>query len=119
LRCEPTDLFKGDSTTTTTNIALAELAEKWVIDVGRVRRKAIVECLVALALVQRCREHERRNLLDRLPEDMHASVGRALRDACESTNTESARRQLQRLAASWHAKRPARGQGCARGSPRR
>ena len=84
----------------------ADRARLWVIDGGKALRKAIVECFGALAVVQRCQEHKRRNVLDHLPEDMRASVGRALRDAWDSANAESARKQLQRLVASLHAKHP-------------
>ena len=68
----------------------ADRARLWVIDGGKALRKAIVECFGALAVVQRC----------------HASVGRALRDAWDSANADPARKQLQRLAASLHAKHP-------------
>jgi transposase-like protein len=84
----------------------ADRPRLWVIDGGKALRKAIVECFGALAVVQRCQEHKRRNILDHLPEDMHASVGRALRDAWDSSDSELAKKQLQRLAASLHSKHP-------------
>jgi putative transposase len=84
----------------------ADRARLWVIDGGKALRKAIVECFGALAVVQRCQEHKRRNVLEHLPEDMHASVGRTMRDAWDSANADSARKQLQRLAGSLHAKHP-------------
>ncbi|HEX6363286.1 MAG TPA: hypothetical protein VFZ93_10040 [Albitalea sp.] len=37
------------------------------------------------ALVRRCQEHKRRNGLDHLPEELHASAGRAMRDAWVTT----------------------------------
>jgi transposase-like protein len=45
-------------------------------------------------------------VIEHLPEELHASVGRALRDAWDGVNPELAKRQLQRLAASLHAKHP-------------
>ena len=60
----------------------------------------------ALALIQRCQEHKRRNVIEHLPEEVQASLNRALRDAWESDNAASARRQLQRLAASLDAQHP-------------
>jgi transposase-like protein len=84
----------------------AERARLWVIDGGKALRKAIVEILGARALVQRCQEHKRRNVLDHLPEELHPSVGRALREAWNSADAELAKRQLQRLAASLQAKHP-------------
>jgi len=69
-------------------------------------RKAIVECFGERALIQRCQEHKRRNVIEHLPEELHASVGRAMRDAWDSANAALAAKQLQRLAASLAAKHP-------------
>ena len=44
--------------------------------------------------------HKRRNVLDHLPEELHASVGRALRDAWNTRDAVLAQRQLERLANS-------------------
>jgi putative transposase len=94
---------------------LSELVERgldadqprlWVIDGGKALRRAIVQLFGATALVQRCQEHKRRNVLEHLPEDMHASVKRALRDAWDSTNAKLAKRQLERLASSLQAGHP-------------
>lgn len=84
----------------------ADRARLWVIDGGKALRKAIVECFGANALVQRCQEHKRRNVLEHLPEELHVSVGRALRDASDSADADSAKKQLQRLASSLQSKHP-------------
>lgn len=84
----------------------ADRARLWVIDGGKALRRAIVETFGATALIQRCQEHKRRNVIEHLPEELHASVGRALRDAWDSTDAELARKQLQRLAASLQCKHP-------------
>jgi hypothetical protein len=84
----------------------ADRARRWVIDGGKALRRAVVECFGAMAVVQRRQRHKQRNLLDHLPADMHASVSRALRDAWNGANAGSARRQLQRLAASLRARHP-------------
>jgi putative transposase len=84
----------------------ADRARLWVIDGGKALRKAIVECFGALALIQRCQEHKRRNVIEHLPRELHASVGRAMRDAWDGGNAELAKKQLQRLAASLNAKHP-------------
>jgi hypothetical protein len=47
-------------------------------------------------LIQRCQEHKRRNVLEHLPEDMHASVKRALKDAWSASDADLARKQLGR-----------------------
>lgn len=84
----------------------ADRARLWVIDGGKALRRAIVECFGALALVQRCQEHKRRNVIEHLPEELHASVGRVMRDAWGGANAELAKKQLQRLATSLQAKHP-------------
>jgi len=45
-------------------------------------------------------------VIEHLPQELHASVGRAMRDAWEGGNAELAKKQLQRLAASLNAKHP-------------
>ena len=84
----------------------ADRARLWVIDGGKALRRAIVDCFGELALIQRCQEHKRRNVIEHLPEQLHASVGRALRDAWDGSNAALAARQLQRLAASLHGQHP-------------
>ena len=78
----------------------ADRARLWVIDGGKALRKAIVDTFGAAALIQRCQEHKRRNVIEHLPESLHVSVGRALRDAWGSANAKLAHKQLQRLVAS-------------------
>jgi transposase-like protein len=78
----------------------ADTPRLWVIDGGKALRRAIVELFGASALVHRCQEHKRRNVLDHLPEHLHASVGRAMNDAWHSKDAALARRQLERLANS-------------------
>jgi putative transposase len=84
----------------------ADRARLWVIDGGKALRKAIVQTCGTTALVQRCQEHKRRNVLEHLPEDLHASVGRAMRDAWDGADADSAKKQLQRLASSLQSKHP-------------
>lgn len=84
----------------------AQRIRLWVIDGGKALRKAIVETFGALALIQRCQEHKRRNVIEHLPEDMHVSINRALRDAWSSDDHKLAGRQLTRLAASLQARHP-------------
>ena len=84
----------------------ADRARLWVIDGGKALRKAIVDCFGQLALIQRCQEHKRRNVIEHLPEGLHASVGRAMRDAWDGANAELAKKQLMRLASSLHAQHP-------------
>jgi transposase-like protein len=84
----------------------AERMRLWVIDGGKALRKAIVQTFGERALVQRCQEHKRRNVIEHLPREMHAGVNRALRDAWTAGDAALAKRQLQRLASSLQAKHP-------------
>jgi transposase-like protein len=78
----------------------AERMRLWVIDGSKALRRAITDVFGTSALVQRCQVHKRRNVLDHLPDELHASVGRALADAWASNDAALARRQLERLASS-------------------
>ena len=97
----------------------AERARLWVIDGGKALRNAIVDCFGARALVQRCQEHKRRNVVEHLPQELHASVGRAMRDAWDRANASSPRSSCSDLAhrskPNIRALRPA----CAKGWTRR
>lgn len=84
----------------------AQRMRLWVIDGGKALRKAIVECFGATALIQRCQEHKRRNVIEHLPKEMHASINRSMRDAWEGKNAALAKKQLLRLAASLQAQHP-------------
>jgi len=84
----------------------ADAPRLWVIDGGKALRRAIVDLFGASALVHRCQEHKRRNVLDHLPEDLHASVGRAMRDAWDTSDQVLAKRQLERLAQSLSKNHP-------------
>ncbi len=94
---------------------LADLVERglsvekpcvFVIDGSKGIRKAIAELFGKLGVVHRCHVHKTRNVLGHLPESMHASVKRAMRQAYESADPELARRQLERLARSLEREHP-------------
>jgi transposase-like protein len=78
----------------------ADTPRLWIIDGGKALRRAILDVFGATALIHRCQEHKRRNVLGHLPEQLHASIGQALRDAWESKDALLAKRQLERLANS-------------------
>jgi transposase-like protein len=78
----------------------ADTPRLWIIDGGKALRRAILELFGAAALIHRCHEHKRRNVLEHLPEQLHANVMRALRDAWQSKAPDLAKRQLERLANS-------------------
>jgi putative transposase len=78
----------------------------FVIDGGKAIRKAIRKVFGEHGVVGRCQVHKGRNVLDHLPAEMHASVRRAMNQAYETANLDSARRQLERLARSLEANHP-------------
>ena len=78
----------------------------WVIDGGKALRRAITELFGQHALIQRCQEHKRRNVIEHLPEAMHVGVNRALRDAWECTDAALAGKQLERLVGSLKRQHP-------------
>ena len=84
----------------------ADQPRLWVIDGGKALRRAIVQTFGTTALIQRCQEHKRRNVIDHLPDELHASITRALRDAWDSADVKLAKRQLERLASSLQSKHP-------------
>ena len=84
----------------------ADRPRLWVIDGGKALRRAIVETFGPSALIQRCQEHKRRNVLEHLPEALHAGTSRAMRDAWNASDPKLARRQLERLAARLGAEHP-------------
>lgn len=68
-----------------------------VIDGGRGIRKALADVFGDLALVQRCRVHKKRNVLDHLPPKRKAYVSRMLSEAWRSDSATLARRRLKTL----------------------
>jgi putative transposase len=103
-------LWQGATENATVCVALLNnLAERgldpqlgylFVIDGGKALRKAIRDVFGKRSLVQRCQQHKRRNLLGYLPDRMHPSVTKTLRDAFRSTSQATAKKRLQQLPCS-------------------
>jgi len=94
---------------------LAELIERglptdrallFVIDGGKGIRKAIRDAYGALAPVQRCTLHKRRNVTDHLPEGLRPLIGRKLDEAWRMEDPDEAERALRRLADSLEEAHP-------------
>ena len=81
----------------------------FVIDGAAGLRRAISDVFGSRGVVQRCQVHKLRNLMGHLPERLHASVGKALRDAWELNSADRAVRVLERLAGSLERATPRRG----------
>jgi putative transposase len=71
-----------------------------VIDGAKALRKAVQMVLGEQALVQRCRIHKLRNVLDQLPEDKKAQVCWRLRAAWAHQDVKRAEQELRRIARS-------------------
>src|ERR1700726_3662872 len=69
-----------------------------VIDGAKALHKAVVEVFGAHGLIQRCREHKKRNVTDALPERLRAAVRSAMNQAYATRDTKRARRLLESLA---------------------
>jgi putative transposase len=94
---------------------VADLAERgldaskgvlFVIDGGKALERAIRAVFGAKALIQRCRQHKERNVLDHLPEAERPLVQRRLRAAWANPDPGQAKAELERLARSLDRQRP-------------
>jgi putative transposase len=68
-----------------------------VIDGAKALRKAVMEVFGARALIQRCREHKKRNVSGALPERLRGSVRTAMNQAYATGDAKRARRLLDNL----------------------
>ena len=78
----------------------------FVVDGAAGLRRAISDVFGSRGVVQRCQVHKLRNVLGHLPERLHASVGKALRDAWDMDSADRAGRVLKRLARSLERDHP-------------
>ncbi|CAN5881941.1 IS256-like element ISRba9 family transposase [soil metagenome] len=78
----------------------------FVIDGAKALAKAIRATFGGKALIQRCRRHKERNVLDHLPEAERPLVGRKLRQAWANPDADAAVRELESVARSLDTKRP-------------
>ena len=71
---------------------------RFVIDGAPGLRRAIDDVFGSHGVVQRCQVHKLRNVIGHLPERLHASVGKALRNAWGLDSADRATQVLKRLA---------------------
>jgi putative transposase len=83
-----------------------ETARLFVIDGGKGLRAAIVATFGEQALIQRCRVHKRRNVLDHLPQSERTFIGRKLDRAWAEPDAEWAETELRSVARHLEAKHP-------------
>src|ERR1700692_1142905 len=104
----PLGLVEGATENATTVQALIDnLVERgldptvrrlFIIDGAKALSKALRRTFGRDASIQRCQIHKARNILERLPKSMHASVRRVLRQAWEMDDAEKAETLIRNLA---------------------
>jgi putative transposase len=77
-----------------------------VIDGGKALYRAVRAVFGKHALIQRCQEHKKRNVLDALPQNKRVSVKRALNEAFHTDDHARAKRMLDNLARSLEEPHP-------------
>src|SRR6266487_3752297 len=70
----------------------------FIIDGAKALSKAIRRTFDRAAAIQRCQIHKARNIMERLPKSLHASVRRVLRQAWELDDADRAEKLLRNLA---------------------
>src|SRR5438552_2342102 len=74
------------------------LPRLFVIDGAKALSKAIRRTFGRTTAIQRCQVHKARNIMERLPKSLHASVRRVLRQAWELDDADKAEKLLRNLA---------------------
>jgi putative transposase len=75
-----------------------EVCRLFIIDGAKALTKAIRKTFGRHTPIQRCQIHKARNILERLPKPLHASVRKALRQAWELDDADKAERLIRNLA---------------------
>src|SRR3954454_7616105 len=75
-----------------------EVARLFIIDGAKALSKAIRRTFGRTAAIQRCQVHKARNIMERLPKSLHASVRRVLRQAWELDDADKAEKLIRNLA---------------------
>jgi transposase-like protein len=77
-----------------------------VIDGGKALARAVRSVFGKHALIQRCQEHKKRNVLEALPQHKRLSVKRALNEAFHADDHARAKRMLENLARKLEEQHP-------------
>ena len=73
------------------------LPRLFIVDGAKALSKAIRNTFGVAATIQRCQVHKGRNIIERLPQHLHASVKKALRQAWDQDDANKAERLLRNL----------------------
>ena len=98
------------------------LPRLFIVDGAKALSKAIRNTFGVAAAIQRCQVHKGRNIIERLPQHLHASVKKALRQAWDQDDANKAERLLRKTwPGVWsmrnRASRAASWRGWTRSSP--
>ena len=112
----PLALVEGATENTATVSALLDnLVERgldpavsrlFIVDGAKALSKAIRATFGKDSLIQRCQVHKARNIMDRLPKELHASTRRVLRQAWELDDAAKAEKLIRNLARRLDQDRP-------------
>jgi putative transposase len=115
-RKHPLGLWEGTTENKTVcNALLGNLIERglhveqprlFVIDGGKAIRAAVLSTFGTYAVIHRCREHKRRNVLEHLPQAERMFVSRKLNKAWSEPDAKRAEAQLRALAKHLETKHP-------------
>jgi putative transposase len=115
-RKHPLGLWEGTTENKTVcNALLGNLIERglhveqprlFVIDGGKAIRAAVLSTFGTYAIIHRCREHKRRNVLEHLPQAERMFVSRKLNKAWSETDARRGEAQLRALAKQLETKHP-------------
>ena len=75
-----------------------KLCRLFIVDGSKALIKAMRRTFGRHTPIQRCQVHKARNIVERLPKHLHASVRAALRQAWELDDAEKAKRLIRNLA---------------------
>ena len=78
----------------------------FIVDGAKALSKAIRATFGKTAAIQRCQIHKARNIMDRLPKELHASTRRVLRHAWELDDAQKAEKLIRNLARRLEQDRP-------------
>ena len=78
--------------------SIRPLPRLFIVDGAKALSKAIRNTFGVAAAIQRCQVHKGRNIIERLPLHLHASVKKALRQAWDQDDADKAERLLRNLA---------------------
>ena len=94
------------------------LPRLFIVDGAKALSKAIRNTFGVAAAIQRCQVHKGRNIIERLPQHLHASVKKALRQAWDQDDANKAERLLRNLARRLEHEEPYRRSPVTRASRR-